>query len=206
MPNYVYSKLQVIGNEKDINEIHDYVVNQENFIYDLLPLPKEATTLIGGMSIFATVINDGVDGYQMAVKLWGSKWVTVEDVYAKFNLQSTCNFVIDLESAWSSPIAAIKKISKIYPNLIFIMASIEEQPCFAFVSAYHNGEVIDTKDCYETFIPSVSWEENEQLADEEFNEYLEKITEKMSDKKNEYLVYFDELNLLTHENNQEIFY
>jgi hypothetical protein len=159
MPNYVYSTVYVMGYSENVEAFFQSFKHGENFIETLLPLPKEATKIITwdgsdtGYPVFTNLHEDGVDGYQMAVNLWGTKWTCLDKQGTPNHVfLGTYDFVAyEFTSAWSPFYPALEKISKMYPKLLFSVGSIEEQPAFAESQVYHDGLCLEKIDSYYEF-------------------------------------------------------
>ena len=80
MPNYMSNRLSVIGQAPDVKAFAG-LVGEGSSLATLLPLPPEASKEIdlGGSKISVFVHTDEVNGRDMALDLWGTKWPDSEE-------------------------------------------------------------------------------------------------------------------------------
>lgn len=163
MPNWCYQNLEVRGPSPDIDEFLDamqqsvadpngemHTVNQLNH---LCPLDertyayKTITDKDGNATLiktYATLEENGFDGYEHACSVWGTKWgacdIEVNSERGKYPLH------IRFESAWSPASGLIKGISAKYPTLIFGLRYTEEADFFAGYEIIQNGKIYYSAD------------------------------------------------------------
>jgi hypothetical protein len=168
MPNWCFNNMTVMGTKREIAKfVNDITVAdvQPNGIYSqvtveydlnkLVPLDPRASIVkthvhtnaegeevTTTMTVFADKTRDGFDGYLDAQETWGSKWGAcrpeIDDTTPAGNM-----ITVRYESAWSPADGLIQKISALYPNLIFGVASDEESRAFVCWSVFQNGTVIE---------------------------------------------------------------
>lgn len=186
MPNWCYNHMTVMGNKRDlvrfIKDINAPEINANAYdINKLVPLDPRATitksfttTTTSGevsentLTTFATVKEDGFDGYLDAIEHWGSKWgacsVEVDNPKPHANI-----VIVRYETAWSPADLLIEKVSALYPSLIFGVVSDEESRAFVVWSVFHNGEVIE------------HGSRDPQLLTPELSKLLDKVNENPDD-------------------------
>ncbi len=137
MPNYVYNTLHITGRDADkaSDQIQEYCGEDSSFIDKFIPFPEAGhRETEGGFTVF----NDGneqgtIDGYAWALENWGTKWpdgnTTTLDYPNAFSFTTP----------WDTPDIAIKTISKMFPNAVFITTSIEEQLEWRHRTVFVNG-------------------------------------------------------------------
>lgn len=154
MPNWCTNYMTVTGPKEDLqafakavvdveerdNEVHDIPAS----IFDkLLPMPengsKEMTNAEGEVigSAFADPERDGdeyIDGWKWTVQNWGTKWGDCDATFS--NHGDLLEFFY--QTAWSP--ANYTEISKMFPNLTFIIKYEEGGMCFVGCDVYQNGE------------------------------------------------------------------
>jgi hypothetical protein len=133
MPNWCMNYLMVDGSEKDVQRFKKDVKSKE---YDLVldgvhPMPKSLEN--------TTAPDDKPNWYDWRIKNWGTKW----DVEGKLIEELGCNLQYVFQSAWSPPVAWLKKVSKRYPRLFFRLQYYEEDIGFMGIAKAKNGRVDD---------------------------------------------------------------
>lgn len=146
MPNHVYSTLHVAGETESVKQFVQQTMQADNLMEYLLPLDPSASVEIKlpngeTMSAFAQAERDGVDGWRMALDLWGSKWATYEWEWLESLTIDGDHAVAEgrFTTAWGEAEAGWTRISQMFPSLSFVTSAVEEQPAFAIVRIYHKG-------------------------------------------------------------------
>lgn len=142
MPNHVHNTLYIAGWPEEVKRFATDV-GERSICDALLPLPEEASVqmtapdgkVIG--SAFATIERDGVDGYRMAIDLWGTKWGDYETRCNGLTEDGVLSYSFD--TAWGIADKAFISISAEYPLLRFALVAIEEQPAFCCAWSFANG-------------------------------------------------------------------
>jgi hypothetical protein len=80
--------------------------------------------------------DDGFDGRQWAIENYGSKW-------ADCHLEQLSDSVFAFDTAWGTTNAGLITVSARFPNVKFIVYSIEEQPSFQCLNMFENGRVTE---------------------------------------------------------------
>lgn len=157
MPNYCENALLISGDEAQLKQFLDRVestrTNKEHGIFnEFAPCPQE---LLAG------------DGwYNWRCLHWGTKWdVGLDDV--TFVTPSHLTF----DTAWGPPTALIRTVSKLYPDLTFVMAFSEQGMGFAGTETIKDGVTIDETDV----LVNPEWdEENEDtIPNQEWKDHME---------------------------------
>ena len=169
MPNWVSNNLSIERTPEGIalgGYLGECARQNLSFIRALIPAPGEASKeiVINGEvmgSAFTSVEDDGFDGRQWAIDNYGSKW-------ADCNLERLGELNFAFDTAWGTTNAGLQTVSARFPNVRFIVYSIEEQPSFQCLNVFENGELIywdedgspseqqqeDMKDRFHGFWPS----------------------------------------------------
>ena len=133
MPNWCTNYLMVDGNEKDAQRFKKDVKSKEHdlILGSLRPMPKslENTRSPG----------DKPNWYDWCIKNWGTKW----DVEGELSLDLGYSLEYGFQSAWSPPVAWLKKVSRRYPKLFFRLQYYEENIGFMGIAKVKNGRVDD---------------------------------------------------------------
>jgi len=161
MPNWCYQNLEIRGPKSDIDEFFDAmqqsvpdsegVIHTTSELNHLCPLDertyayKTITDKDGNEKLirtYATMEENGFDGYNHAVEVWGTKWgacdLEVNSRKGKYPLH------IYFTSAWSPASGLIRGISTKYPTLIFGLRYTEEADFFAGYEIVQNGKIRHT--------------------------------------------------------------
>lgn len=145
MPNWCWNELHITGPEEQIARFLSRVkVDEDNseveyeIIPRLIPLPTEATKeIVNSDGSKTTIFTD--DGYDTAVKLWGTKWA---DVHTELVSSEPQYLLFEFDSAWSPPIAGIIRVSELFPELRFVLNYYESGMTFRGQSTITKGREI----------------------------------------------------------------
>jgi hypothetical protein len=140
MPNYCFNTLHIAGDGADAasKQITEYCKENSSFIDKFIPFPEAGQRQVeGGFTVFNKGDEpDTIDGYAWAINNWGTKWPD-SDTESQ-NGGREFNF----STPWGTPDMAMKTISKLYPDAVFTLMSIEEQPEWRCRSVFKNGRQI----------------------------------------------------------------
>jgi len=132
MPNWCTNTLTVTGLEADIAKFReqgkpaadDPAVSRSHLsLNKLYPLPEGEP--------------DG--GYAWCIEHWGTKW----DVEATLDSEYEDYLEYLFESAWSPPVAWLKKVSQDFPTLRFRLRYDEPGEGFMGIAVGQNGDIKD---------------------------------------------------------------
>lgn len=82
------------------------------------------------------------DWYEWALANYGSKWGAKNVEFSDEVTQGATHITATYESAWSPADGLIRKISELFPSLIFAVVSTEESDAFVCYSIFSNGELV----------------------------------------------------------------
>lgn len=96
------------------------------------------------------------DWYDWCCRFWGTKWGDCETRFEQSDgfedsddlssvpkvLDGTTSIGMYYETAWSPADGLMAEVSRLNPNLLFIITSTEEAEQFAFWSVFHRGEMV----------------------------------------------------------------
>lgn len=124
MPNWCTCELEIEGSEEDISKLLEqgkipskWSEKSEFSLDNFIPTPS-----------------DSLDSNSWHMENWGTKW----DISPEIDNQGS--FVqMKFDSAWSPPIEAFERISKLYPSIEFKLNFFEPGMDFCGVAKYHNG-------------------------------------------------------------------
>jgi len=146
MPNWCNNTLKVRGKGEFLKEFATKAEKKEENKLDnnplsfkkLLPMPKE----LEGTEGLSTSLNKelkekyGADNwYDWAIKNWGVKWDTC---YTHLSRRKK-KYIFTFDTAWSPPLKALKKISKMFKELYFYLQYNEDGEGFYGRYACKNG-------------------------------------------------------------------
>lgn len=142
MPNWCNNQVEVSGPKEQIAEFRSRIVSSKKsaegmsveILHTLLPLPEGTTEKVGDTEVFSAT------GYETTLDLWGSKW---GDCDTEVSYDEPTSMGFNFTSAWSPPINGFIGISKMFPELTFIMFYEEPGNCFRGKTTIKNGEVIE---------------------------------------------------------------
>jgi hypothetical protein len=148
MPNWCLNQLVVTGPE------HQRMVpvwNAGNVLSTLIPMPSSfSDEELAELGAFVRQSGLGeFDSREVShwwrEKNWGIKW-DVDETVVRTSDQET---VIDFESPWSPPIAGLRTISAMYPDLQFRLLCCEPSCHFAGEIVFEAGEELSGV-CYDS--------------------------------------------------------
>jgi len=113
MPNWCWNHLEVLGNEKQLQEFVEKSINA----HEETEFSFEGTLPRG----------DRKDWYDWSLKNWGTKWDACEPDISHNDIDY---FAVSFESAWGPPINWINNIMKDFPDLCFTLEYEEPGMCF----------------------------------------------------------------------------
>ncbi len=125
MPNHVTNNVKISGKAEDIKDIFSSLkTDKSDFDFnEILPMPEELTDTV---SSTATPKNQdlidkfGFDNwYDWSLQNWGTKWNAYE--------VSTIDVSeVQFDTAWSCSDTLIQKLSKLHPNVEFVLTYADE--------------------------------------------------------------------------------
>lgn len=87
------------------------------------------------------------DWYDWANANWDTKWGACDVRLDPDDWDETSNrFCFYCESAWSPPVGLLRKISELYPNLVFGMDTTEESDAYACFFVFYKGVTVAEKE------------------------------------------------------------
>ena len=136
MPNWCDNYLRVFGDKEEITRFREKAeavvdgVETALSLNNLHPLPKE---------LEGTESTEKNNWYDWQIQNWGTKW----DVEAVLEEEGEDYLNYSFDSAWTPPIAWLKKVSADFPTLRFVLKYDEEGMGFFGRAIAQNGEVDD---------------------------------------------------------------
>lgn len=116
MPNHVINSLVIGGDENEIKELMEFVLNKENekhlFCFNnIIPMPPEDEIVLKNK-----IYNHLPNWYEWRVLNWGTKWDSYDN---ELTIIDPKNVLYEFQTAWSAPVPVIEILSKKYPKLKF---------------------------------------------------------------------------------------
>ena len=189
MPNHVDNKLTITGDREELKRFvsathkggNDYDFNE------LVPLDPRASKVVrweredGTENVFSafSTEEDGFDGYQNALDVWGTKWGAY-DIQPNGAWQEVLDkddyhdISFSFMSAWSPASGLILRLSAQFPTLAFGSWFTEEGNAFAGWTLHKNGKEI-AGNSYDGAFPECNWDNDDAVDkyEEEMNEVHE---------------------------------
>ena len=75
-------------------------------------------------------------------------------------------YTLTFDTAWAYPDKAMLTISAMYPNLSFVLCSVEEQPAFRAIHVYEKGDSHGVTDQLLDIFDAPNWDKDEERAEE----------------------------------------
>ena len=128
MPNWVTNKLEIIGNESEVNNIIMSIIDTEESrkhnipVIDfekIIPMPKEVYR--GNLTLGE---EPELNWYTWSIDNWGTKWnaCNAEDVTPHKGF----SHILYFDTAWSAVPKIIIALSEKYPNIVFNYSYFDE--------------------------------------------------------------------------------
>jgi hypothetical protein len=187
MPNHVDNRLTITGDKKElIRFISATYEGNENYDFNkLVPLDPRANKEVrwakedGTEQVFGAFSSaeDGFDGYQNAIDVWGTKWGAYDIQaggawYELLEKEDYHDITFHYQSAWSPAGELIRRISEQFPTLSFGTWFTEEGMGFCGWELYKGGEEIGVGEGSLSGIPDYDCE-----SEESENKYYEAMDE-----------------------------
>ena len=134
MPNYCYSRLKMPGVEKEkLQEILDYIKSDDH-IFDfnkVIPMPDHVFK--GDLGPQVNLFSED-NWYGWSCNNWGTKW---NACYSRVDGDS-----IYFWTAWSPCLPVVKELSRIFPDVPFVLSFVDEGGGFSGKENYYGGEIV----------------------------------------------------------------
>lgn len=187
MPNWVSTQLSVRGSHNELVRFREGIKGNA-ILESYIPTPQELRDTMNGFTADEEKMEElrkkqeankakygYPDWYEWQYDTWGTKWgdcdTHVEDV-------TGTELIAYFMTAWGPATKGFLSISKMFPELMFVLRYDEEAGFFAGIEAIKNGEVIFE----EMYAPTeygegLDWndEESYEKYEEYKNERMEKI-------------------------------
>lgn len=127
MPNWCANDLFVYGDKEQRDEFMSQLKVSDRtgdieIIESLIPMPEGVE-----------------DWYSWALDNWGTKW---GDCHTQCGDQGGDLIHFHFDTAWSPPLAAVVKISSMFPYLKFVLFYEEGGMCFKGFATFANGKMV----------------------------------------------------------------
>jgi hypothetical protein len=190
MPNHCDNRLTITGDKKElirfVSETHeggnDYDFNK------LVPLDPRASKVVrwekedGTEQVFGAFSSaeDGFDGYQNALDVWGTKWGAYDIQpngawHEVLDKEDYHDITFAYQSAWSPARKLIQRISAQFPTLAFGVWYTEEGMGFAGWELYKDGEEIAENSISLNNLPEYDWDDDASM--EKHDQAMEEVYE-----------------------------
>ena len=142
MPNHCYNKLSIFGKEEDLKKVQDFVKDDGEKVpfscEKVIPFPHKEWKVQPGYT---------EHGYAWAIGAWGTKWGAYDFEDGTGEIVDSCYedgrvLVYEFYSAWSPPTPVIKKLSEMFPTLLFELYSEESGVGYLGESVFQAGESV----------------------------------------------------------------
>jgi hypothetical protein len=190
MPNHVDNRLTITGDKAElIRFVSETYEGDETYNFNkLVPLDPRAGKEVrwekedGTMQVFSAFSSaeDGFDGYQNAIDMWGTKWGAYDIQaggawYELLEKEDYHDIAFYYQSAWSPAGKLIRRISAQFPTLAFGTWYTEEGMGFAGWELYKGGELVGDGDVSLSDVPEYDWESEE--SENKYHEAMDEVYE-----------------------------
>jgi len=175
MPNWCCNELAVIGKKEEVERFYNSFKDTNEFFENNIPTPKELADVKATFSKTPDSEESNrlyekygaTDWYYWRIENWGTKWdiselqLTEEDDNGDGNLKYYC---FRFDTAWSPPEEGIRKLSKLYKDVLFHLQFEEPGMCFEGFYKCMNGVVLSQ-------LTTESYTKIDQITDNYLEEY-----------------------------------
>jgi hypothetical protein len=190
MPNHVDNRLTITGDKAElIRFVSATYEGDENYNFNkLVPLDPRASKVVrwekedGTEQVFGAFSSaeEGFDGYQNAIDVWGTKWGAYDIQaggawYELLEKEDYHDIAFYYQSAWSPAGELMRKISAQFPTLSFGTWFTEEGMGFCGWQLYKGGEEIAENSYDMSSLPDCDWDDETSI--EKFNQAMEEFYE-----------------------------
>lgn len=190
MPNHVDNRLTITGDKTELMRfVSATYEGDENYDFNkLVPLDPRASKVVrwtkedGTEQVFGAFSSaeDGFDGYQNAIDVWGTKWGAYDIQaggawYEVLDKEEYHDITFNYQSAWSPARKLIQRISAQFPTLAFGVWYTEEGMGFAGWQLCKGGELVDENDYDMSGMPDYDCESEE--AENKYYEAMDELYE-----------------------------
>jgi len=175
MPNWCCNELAVIGKKEEVERFYNSFKDTNEFFENNIPTPKELADVKATFSKTPDSEESNrlyekygaTDWYYWRIENWGTKWdiselqLTEEDDNGDGNLKYYC---FRFDTAWSPPEEGIRKLSKLYKDVLFHLQFEEPGMCFEGFYKCMNGIVLSQ-------LTVESYTKIDQITDNYIEEY-----------------------------------
>jgi hypothetical protein len=190
MPNHVDNRLTITGDKTElIRFVSATYEGDENYNFNkLVPLDPRASKVVrwakedGTEQVFGAFSSaeDGFDGYQNAIDVWGTKWGAYDIQaggawYELLEKEDYHDIAFYYQSAWSPAGKLMQKISAQFPTLAFGVWFTEEGMGFCGWELYKGGEEVAENSYDMSGLPSCDWDDDASM--EKFDKAMDELYE-----------------------------
>ena len=141
MPNWCSNHLTVKGENEEVQRFKENAVGHNPWskpLDDGKPSPLNFHSLV---PVPAYVLEQSYEkaGYDWECKEWGCRWGACE---AELVDDNGCELFYSFDTAWAPPIAFLKHLGKLWPNLMFLLEYEEPGMGFKGLCKVH-GEICE---------------------------------------------------------------
>jgi hypothetical protein len=190
MPNHVDNRLTITGDKAElIRFVSETYEGDETYNFNkLVPLDPRASKVVrwekedGTEQVFGAFSSaeEGFDGYQNAIDVWGTKWGAYDIQaggawYELLEKEDYHDIAFYYQSAWSPAGELMRKISAQFPTLSFGTWFTEEGMGFCGWQLYKGGEEVAENSYDMSSLPDCDWDDETSI--EKFNQAMEEFYE-----------------------------
>lgn len=128
--------------------MYDMIAAHERMDFDrIIPMPDDVrATLNTNLTMDDMDDTKGRNWYVWCRENWGTKWNAYE---FEVQCESDSSIQMVFQSAWNCPLPVIEEMARLFPNLVFMLDTIDEGWDFWGNQTYSNGELIhDNISCH----------------------------------------------------------
>lgn len=188
MPNWCTNNLYIQGKAEDLRRFHDAVKRDNGYeiLRSLVPTPQELTDTVSGWTnneaeqaerekqyAKNTAKYGYKDWYDWQYANWGTKWGDADTDLVGDNFAGG-DIEFYFQTPWGPPIEGIATITKMFPELTFILSYAEEGMEFYGVTTFIDGDPIDVCENFSDIagLVDIDWDADDYIEKLEHNEEL----------------------------------
>lgn len=145
MPNWCENRILFVGRDEDASLLYDKAFEPDGdfkLLERFIPTPPE-------------LLDEALDDptlpswYAWRVDNWGCKWdvsspvLTSHEKFTNKDGVAYSSYEMSFETPWAPPLAGLKTISKLFPNIVIVIEYSEPGMGFCGYAKYLNGEELE---------------------------------------------------------------
>jgi hypothetical protein len=196
MPNHCFQTLSVTGPTEDVNAFHARVEGAKSIADAFLPFPKELEgeeVKNADGEVIGRVFTD--EGYAWTINNWGTKWgdYDTDIISPPSDTDGEGHVSYSFTSAWSPFDTGLRKISEMFPTLLFSLTYKEEGNDYIGAAYIRQGRVFSADVNDSSMMPEMPEPDDDGYEDwDAYYEAIDALVDKCEEDAAQLMKDFDE--------------